>query len=40
MGQGAGGIHDVKPAREIIAEIMDEAEAVISRMAALARAHA
>jgi len=40
MGQGAGGIHDVKPAREIIAEIMDEAEAVISRMATLARAHA
>jgi enoyl-[acyl-carrier protein] reductase II len=40
MGQGAGGIHDVKSSREIIAEIMDEAEAVISRMAALARAHA
>jgi enoyl-[acyl-carrier protein] reductase II len=40
MGQGAGTIHDVKPAREIIAEIMDEAEAVIARMAALAKAHA
>ena len=38
MGQGAGGISDVKPSREIIAEIMDEAEAVISRMAGLLRA--
>ena len=36
MGQGAGGIHDVKPSREIIAEIMAEAEEVIARMAALA----
>ena len=40
MGQGAGGIHEVKPARLIIAEIMDEAEAVISRMSALARTSA
>src|SRR5215475_9382772 len=37
MGQGAGAIHDVKPSRQIIAEIMDEAEAIIGRMAALAR---
>jgi enoyl-[acyl-carrier protein] reductase II len=37
MGQGAGAIHDVKSAREIIAEIMEEAEAVIGRMAQLAR---
>jgi enoyl-[acyl-carrier protein] reductase II len=37
MGQGAGGIHEVKPARLIINEIMEEAEAVIGRMAALAR---
>jgi enoyl-[acyl-carrier protein] reductase II len=37
MGQGAGAIHDVKPARQIIAEIMEEAEAVIGRMAALAK---
>ncbi|HWD25694.1 MAG TPA: nitronate monooxygenase family protein [Rhizomicrobium sp.] len=37
MGQGAGGIHDVKPSREIVREIMEEAEAVIARMAALAK---
>jgi enoyl-[acyl-carrier protein] reductase II len=37
MGQGAGGIHDVKPSREIIADIMREAEDVIARMAALAK---
>jgi enoyl-[acyl-carrier protein] reductase II len=37
MGQGAGGIHEVKPSREIIAELMDEAEAVIGRMAGLVR---
>jgi enoyl-[acyl-carrier protein] reductase II len=37
MGQGAGGIGAVKPAREIILEMMEEAEAVIARMAALAR---
>ncbi len=40
MGQGSGAIHDVKPAREIIQEIMAEADAVIARMAELARAHA
>lgn len=33
MGQGSGAIHDVKPAREIIQEIMAEAESVIPRMA-------
>jgi len=32
MGQGSGAIHDVKPAAEIIADIMAEAEAVIERM--------
>ncbi len=37
MGQGAGAIIDVKPSAEIIREMMDEAEAVISRLAALAR---
>ncbi|HLJ52878.1 MAG TPA: nitronate monooxygenase family protein [Rhizomicrobium sp.] len=37
MGQGAGAITDVKPSAEIIREMMDEAEAVISRLAALAR---
>jgi enoyl-[acyl-carrier protein] reductase II len=37
MGQGAGGIHDVKSSREIIQEIMAEAEEVIARMAKLAR---
>ena len=35
IGQGAGAIHDVKSARLIVTEIMDEAEAVISRMTAL-----
>jgi len=38
MGQGAGGIHDVKSAAEIIADIMAEAEAVIGRMAKAASA--
>jgi enoyl-[acyl-carrier protein] reductase II len=37
MGQGAGGIHDVKTSAEIIQEIMAEAEEVIGRMAKLAR---
>jgi enoyl-[acyl-carrier protein] reductase II len=37
MGQGAGGIHDVKSSAEIIRDIMAEAEAVIARMAALAK---
>jgi hypothetical protein len=35
MGQGSGAIHDVKPAREIIQDIMAEAEAVIARMASV-----
>lgn len=37
MGQGAGGIHDVKTSAEIIQEIIAEAEEVIGRMAKLAR---
>jgi len=36
MGQGAGGIHDVKSAAEIVRDIMAEAEAVIGRIAQLA----
>jgi enoyl-[acyl-carrier protein] reductase II len=36
MGQGSGAIRDVKPAREIIEDIMAEAEAVIARMAGIA----
>src|ERR1700759_683090 len=32
MGQGAGGIHEVKSSREIIAEIVAEAEAIIARL--------
>ena len=35
MGQSAGGIHDVKPAGEIVRQIMDEAEKAIGRVAAL-----
>ena len=35
MGQGSGAIYDVKPAGEIVREIVAEAEAVIGRMAAL-----
>jgi enoyl-[acyl-carrier protein] reductase II len=35
MGQSAGGIHDVKPAAQIIAQVMDEAHSAISRLAAL-----
>ena len=35
MGQGAGAIHDVKPAGEIVREILSQAEEVIARMAAL-----
>jgi enoyl-[acyl-carrier protein] reductase II len=38
MGQGAGGIKDVLSSREIIREIMEEAEAAIMRIAALAHA--
>jgi enoyl-[acyl-carrier protein] reductase II len=37
MGQGSGAIHDVKPARDIIQEIVEEAGEVIARIARLAR---
>lgn len=37
MGQGSGAIHDVKSAREIILEMVEEAENVIAKMARLAR---
>lgn len=37
MGQGSGAIHDVKPAGEIVRDIVAEAQAVIGRMAALGR---
>src|SRR5258706_9937667 len=40
IGQGSGAIHDVKPAREIILEMIEEAEDVIRRMSRLARAAA
>ncbi|HEX3675153.1 MAG TPA: nitronate monooxygenase family protein [Rhizomicrobium sp.] len=35
MGQGAGGVHDVKSAGEIVREIAADAEAAIARMAKL-----
>jgi enoyl-[acyl-carrier protein] reductase II len=35
MGQSAGGIHDIKPAAQIVAEMVAEAEAAIDRMARL-----
>ena len=35
MGQSAGGIHDILPAGQIVANIMAEAEAAITRVAAL-----
>ncbi len=35
MGQSAGGIHDIKPAAQIVAEMVAEAEAAIDRMAKL-----
>jgi enoyl-[acyl-carrier protein] reductase II len=38
MGQGSGAIHAVQSSREIIEEIMAEAEDVIARIAKLARA--
>jgi len=38
MGQGAGTIREVQPAAEIIRGIMEEAEAVIGRMAKLTKA--
>ena len=37
MGQGSGAITEVKPSGEIIAEIMAEAEEVISRLSTLAK---
>lgn len=40
MGQGSGAIHDVRPAREIIREMIAEAEDVIARMAKTVRAAA
>jgi hypothetical protein len=38
MGQGAGAVHAVKPAGEIVREMMEEAEAVLARIARFARA--
>jgi len=38
MGQGAGAVHAVKPAGEIVRDMMDEAEEVLARMARLVRA--
>jgi enoyl-[acyl-carrier protein] reductase II len=38
MGQGAGSIHNVKPAGEIVREIVAEAEAIIARLPALVTA--
>ncbi len=35
MGQSAGGIHDIKPAAQIVAEMVAEAAAAIDRMAKL-----
>ncbi|MBU2135705.1 NAD(P)H-dependent flavin oxidoreductase [Phenylobacterium sp.] len=35
MGQSAGGVHDIKPAAQIVAEMVAEAEAAIDRMARL-----
>jgi enoyl-[acyl-carrier protein] reductase II len=40
MGQGSGGIHDVKPAGDILREIVAGAEAVIGRLAQEVRASA
>lgn len=39
MGQGAGAVHAIVPAREIIREMMEQAEATIARMARLAAGH-
>jgi enoyl-[acyl-carrier protein] reductase II len=35
MGQSAGGVHEVLPAREIVARIMAEAHAAIARLATI-----
>jgi NAD(P)H-dependent flavin oxidoreductase YrpB (nitropropane dioxygenase family) len=40
MGQGSGSIHDVKSSRDIIREMIAEAEEVIAKMAKLARVRA
>lgn len=37
MGQSAGGVHDAPPAGQIVAQIMQEAHAVIGRLARLDR---
>jgi len=37
MGQSAGGVHDVRPAGQIVADIMREAHAAIGRLAELDR---
>jgi enoyl-[acyl-carrier protein] reductase II len=38
MGQSAGGIHDVLPAAQIVANILAEASAAIGRVGAIAKA--
>ena len=35
MGQSAGGVHEVKPVAEIVADIMRDAEAAIGRISGL-----
>ena len=35
MGQSAGGVREVKPVAEIVADIMRDAESAIDRMASL-----
>ena len=40
MGQGAGAIRDVKPAGQIVREVVAEAEEIIGRMARLAQGNA
>ena len=35
MGQSAGGVHEVKPVAEIVADMMRDAEASIDRLAGL-----
>ncbi|HVN01197.1 MAG TPA: nitronate monooxygenase family protein [Caulobacteraceae bacterium] len=40
MGQSAGGVHDVRPAGEIVDRIMAEADAAIARLETLRRARA
>jgi enoyl-[acyl-carrier protein] reductase II len=38
MGQSAGGIHDVLPAAQIVANILAEASGAIGRVGAIAKA--